>query len=200
MKNFFKFVEPKDNNHFEIKEPEPQFAPKYEKDGQIDTSLSKNIDAIKEFFHFPLSNDFKLRNFDITINSKKYNSIILFYDGLADSNAINLSILKPLMKNLNVESKSIIKKVEKDDIKDIILGTMLIQSQINITKDYKEIIDAVNHGECAILVDTLDIGFLCDVKKIPARSVGKSEIEMTIKGPSEGFIETLRTNTALIRK
>ena len=148
----------------------------------------------------PISNDFKLRTFDITINSQKYNAAIIFYDGLADSESINKAILKPLMKSISFESKSMLKKISMNDLKDAILSTMLIQSQLNISNKYSEVIDSINHGECALFVDTLNLAIICDVKKIPARSINKSENEMTIKGPSEGFIETLRTNTALIRK
>lgn len=200
MKNFFKFNKPKDSYEFQIKEPELPIAPKYDKNENISTDLSKNIEIIKDFFHFPTSNDFKMRNFEIKINGKEYNSIIIFYDGLADSSSINTGIIKPLIKNINFESKSILKTENKENLKNIILGNMLIQSQISLTKDFSELIDSVNHGECALLVESLDIAIVCDVKKIPDRSVDKSQNEMTIKGVSESFVETLRTNTALIRK
>ena len=77
---------------------------------------------------------------------------------------------------------------------------MLIQSQISLVENFSKLIDSVNHGECALLVESLDVAIVCDVKKIPDRSVDKSQNEMTIKGVSESFVETLRTNTALIRK
>lgn len=79
-------------------------------------------------------------------------------------------------------------------------GKILIQSQVEICETFSKLIDGINHGECAILIDTLDIAIICDVKKVPDRSVDKSENEMTIKGISESFVESLRTNTALIRK
>ena len=200
MKNIFKFVPNDDDNNFIIQEPELQMAIKNDKNGNVSSSLNENLEAFKEFFHFPLSNDFKIRLFEISINSQKHNAALLFYDGLADSNSINNAILKPLMKDICIEQKGIIKKISSNDLKDVILGTVLVQSQLNITEKYSKIIDAINHGECALFVDTLNVAIVCDAKKIPARSIGKSENEMTIKGPSEGFIETMRTNTALIRK
>lgn len=200
MKNFFKFEPTKNANDFRIQEPELPLAIKHNKNENVNPSLDKNLEALKEFFHFPLSNDFKIRTFDININSQKYNAAILFYDGLVDSESLNKAVLKPLMKTISFESKSVLKKLSANDLKDAILGAMLIQSQLSIAPTYDKVIDALNHGECALFVDTLNLAILCDAKKIPARTVGKSENEMTIKGPSEGFIETLRTNTALIRK
>ena len=200
MKNIFKFIPPEDNNYFKIEEPQLQMALKHDKHGFVDSSLSNNLDAMKEFFHFPLSNDFKLRTFDISVNGEKYNAAICFYDGLVDSNSLNNAILKPLMNEICTTSKSVLKKPSCDTLKNAILGAMLIQSNLNIVSEYSKVIDSINHGDCALFVDSLNIAIICDAKKIPARSVGKSENEMTIKGPSEGFIETLRVNTALIRK
>lgn len=200
MKNFFKFEPTKNPTVFHVQEPELPLAKKHNKDENINKSLEKNLEALKDFFHFSLSNDFKIRNFDININNQTYNAAIFFYDGLVDSNELNKSVLKPLMKSICFESKSVLKKLQSNDLKDAIVGTILNQTQLSIVNNYGKVINAINHGECALLVDSLDMAILCDAKKIPARSVGKSENEMTIKGPSEGFVETLRINTALIRK
>lgn len=121
MNDFFKFNKPKDSYEFQIKDPELPIAPKYTKDENVSSDLSKNVEIIKNFFHFPLSNDFKMRNFKIKINEKEYNSIVVFYDGLADSNSINTAIIKPLIRGITSESKSILKSESKENLKNIIL-------------------------------------------------------------------------------
>ena len=121
MKDFFKFNKPKDSYKFQIKDPDLPIAPKYTKEENVSSDLNKNIEIIKTFFHFPLSNDFKMRNFKIKINEKEYNSILVFYDGLADSNSINTAIIKPLVKGITSESKSILKSESKENLKNIIL-------------------------------------------------------------------------------
>lgn len=122
MKNFFKFNEPTNSYEFYIKNPELQIAQKYNKDEKFFSELNKNIEIIKSFFHFPKSNDFKIRTFEIDINSNKLNAVIMFYDGLVDSDTINSSILKPLMKSINIESKSILKN---NDISEKIKNEIL---------------------------------------------------------------------------
>lgn len=121
MKDFFKFNKPKDSYEFQIKDPDLPIAPKYTKEENVSSDLNKNIEIIKTFFHFPLSNDFKMRNFKIKINEKEYNSILVFYDGIADSNSINTAIIKPLVKGITSESKSILKSESKENLKNIIL-------------------------------------------------------------------------------
>ena len=121
--SFFKF-KPKDNQIFQIATANPPSPNKYNKKNQIDFSLNKNVEVLKELLHFPDSNDIIFRFFDININNQKYNSLLVFYDGLTDSDLINDYLLKQLLKKINIEepnNKSIIKSKNKLDIKDIIV-------------------------------------------------------------------------------
>jgi len=202
MPSFFKF-EPKDKALFEIENNTTIIHPKYNKENQLDYSLAKNIDVLKDLLHFPDSNDLIFRFFDIKINNEKYNAMILFYDGLCDSNLINDYLLRQLMKNITIDispNKSILKNKKLTSIKDILIGNLLSESQISFAKTYHEVITSILHGDCALIVDSIDQAIITDAKKIPSRSINKSENEMTVKGPSEGFVENFRSNTALIRK
>ena len=96
--------------------------------------------------------------------------------------------------------KSILKHKQLFSIKDTLVGDILSESQVSFAKTYRDVIDRILHGDCALIVDTLDQAIISDVKKIPSRSINKSENEMTVKGPAESFIENFRSNTALIRK
>ena len=79
-------------------------------------------------------------------------------------------------------------------------GSIIAECQVTEENTFEKIIDSILAGNCCIFVDTLDTCFICDIKKIPGRSINKSENEMNVKGPAESFIENLRTNAALIRK
>lgn len=195
--------EPNDKSIFSVEPPSQVIKPKYNKNNQLDFSLNKNVDVLKDLLHFPDSNDLVFRFFDIKINSEKYNALIVMYDGLCNSNVINDFVIKQLMKSIKYEepqNKSIIKHKKLLSIKDALVGNVLSESQVSFSKTYSEVIDKILHGDCALIVDTFDQAIISDAKKIPSRSIGKSENEMTVKGPSESFIESLRQNTALIRK
>lgn len=202
MPSFFHF-KPSTTNLFEIEISPKNLEPKYNKNNQLDFCLNKNIDVFKELLHFPDSNDLVFRFFDININNEKYHSMLIMYDGLCDSNIINNYILKQLMQNIHVEetnNKSILKKKKLKNIRNVLIGNFISETQISFAKTYADVIEKVLHGDCALIVDSIDEAIISDVKKIPSRSIGKSENEMTVKGPSEGFVENFRSNTALIRK
>lgn len=202
MSTFFNF-NPKKPNAFQIETPTMPVPNKYNKNNQLDFSLSKNVEVLKDLLHFPDSNDLIFRFFDININSQKYNALIVLYDGLVDSDLINDFLMRQLMSDIKVEvpqNKSIIKNKTMPNLKDIIAGNLLAENQVSFAKTYSKLIDSILHGDCALIIDSIDTAFICDVKKLPGRTVSKSENEMTIKGPSESFVENFRTNTALIRK
>jgi spore germination protein KA len=200
MKNFFKFKPSKPKNDFRISDD--TFTPTLSKEKDINSALKENVEFLQKIFHYPISNDIQFRYFDININENKYNALLIFYDGMVDSNLINGHLIKQLMKKYNSsnEQNSVLKQKNVLNIKDIISGEMLSESQVTFAEKYDDLVTSVLHGDAALLVDTLNIAIICDVKKPPSRSVSKAENEMNIDGPSEAFIESFRTNTALIRK
>lgn len=200
MKNFLKFKPLKEKNTFVIKNDSE--TPTLSKQKNISKSLNNNIEFLEKIFHYPLSNDIQFRHFDIDINNKKYKAVLIFYDGMVDSNLINGYLLKQLMKPYETQTKnnSVIKSNENENLKDIISLNILAESQISFAEKYDELVTSVLHGDAALIIDTLNTSFICDVKSLPSRSVSKAENEMNINGPAEAFIESFRTNTSLIRK
>ena len=74
------------------------------------------------------------------------------------------------------------------------------QNSIKQSNSFEKIFSGVNSGNCALFVDTLNIAFDIDVKGFKQRSVDKPENEIVIRGPHEAFVESIRTNTSLIRR
>lgn len=192
MKNFFKFVPPKENKEFNIKKDRSINIPPYDKNTRIAKSLNENLKIIKCLTHYPTNSDIKIREFETKINSKTYPSALVFYDGLVDSELIDAYILKQLMLNTDIRSQK--------ELKNIILENILTQNQINSAENYDKILSSILSGNCILLIEGLEVAIVCDTKKIPQRSISKSENEMSTRGPSESFIENLRPNTGLIRK
>lgn len=201
MKNFFKFIPQNEPKVFEIEKAES--SPVMSKEKPISSKLQDTVKMLSELLHYPKSNDVQFRFFDITIDSQKLHAFLVYYDGLADSNAISDFILEQFAKEIHTHTQSVIKsplKKNEEEIKNLISGSLIAESALSFASTYEKIIDAILHGDTALLVDSLNTAFICDVKKIPGRPVSKAENEMNLKGPSEAFIEGFRTNTALIRK
>ncbi len=198
IKNPFSFNIDRDNKKFQIAEPE--ITPNISKDVSVSNKLSENVDKLHQLLHYPTSNDVQIREIVININDTKYNSILVSYDGLVDATYISDYILRQLLSAYQVDNKSVIKKNQNIDLKETIEKTILAECQLSDATTFTEVIDNLLHGDSALFVDSLSSAIICDTKKLPGRGVTKAENEMNLKGPSEAFVETFRTNTALIRK
>ena len=72
--------------------------------------------------------------------------------------------------------------------------------EVDITRDWKEIVDFLLAGVFVLLVDGYDKAVLIDARTYPARSVEEPEKDKALRGSKDGFVETIVFNTALIRR
>ena len=216
LTNIFKY-EPKEPYDFSIINDKNEQV--LEKDSlennNIYNNLNVNLDYIKTRYNILINSDIILREFTLTARGKQYNAFILFIDGMVDSNIINDFVLESLMlKNKSnlyngnenrVISEAItnnitVRKVKRFDLVDFIYNSLIPQNNVKIVSTFDEIIAGVNSGNCALFIDTIDKAFNIDVKGFKQRSVSTPNNEVVIKGPQEAFVESIRTNTSLLRR
>ena len=172
-------------------------------------TININIDYIKEKYNTSINSDIKLRTFKLNIMGKQYNCLLLFIDGMVDSESINNFILRPIMSNKNENKKEItsvitnnisIRKIKKFDLEDYITDKLVPQNTMQKKIYFNDIFSSVNMGDCALFIDTLSLAFVIDVKGFESRSITEPKNEIVVRGSQEAFVEKLRTNTSIIRR
>lgn len=161
---------------------------------QIHPSINTNLEIIKKRFSADINADFVLREFKIRIRDELYQAFLCSFDGMVDSLLINNAILQPLM------TLSALPMELKEPVQDVVYNTLIPHNQIKKCKTYQEVIDEVNFGGIGLFIDKIDIAFAGDVKGWEHRNVEQPTSELNIRGPKESFNETIRVNTALLRK
>ena len=63
-----------------------------------------------------------------------------------------------------------------------------------------ELCEDLTHGRCVLLSDALGRALSCEVKSTAQRAVGEPTLEKSLKGSRDSFVESLRLNTALVRR
>lgn len=163
-----------------------------------------NLEFIKTQYSTLINSDIKLREFILTFECKKYKAFLFYIDGMINSESINRFVLNPLMlKNSHLEIKTSsdnISVVKKNNIQTFITDSLLPQNDVTVSNSFLEIFKQVNSGVTALFVDTLNDAFLIDAKGFETRSISTPENEYIVRGPQECFIESIRTNTSLIRR
>lgn len=172
-------------------------------DTPVFSAISKNINFLNYKYNLLINSDVVLRKFTITISNRKFESALLFIDGLVDNDSINEAILSPLLLKNSIKmqfSSPKVSEVKKFDLKEFLLKNILTQNSIKIENNFKNVFSKVNSGFCALFVDTLSEAICIEVKDFKTRAVEPPKDETVIRGAHEGFNENLRTNTSLIRK
>ena len=123
--------------------------------------------------------------FEFTAGSK--NALAVYVDSITDKETLGLQVIFPL-KNANVSQsvKKLAKTITCANVKTVI--------------EIKEAANEVLNGSTVILIDGKAGGFAADVKKFDVRAIAEPPTELAIRGPRNGFIESIKTNLSLVRR
>ncbi|WP_174732706.1 spore germination protein [Mesobacillus harenae] len=161
-----------------------------------ESNLDKNISYVKDVMGN--SSDLVVRNIIIGGHTN-LKAALIYLDGLTDNVAIDQYIMGALMIQLNGKIPADL-TTKPEPLIDWIKDSGLIINDVTPTESLKEIIEAILVGDCAILLDGSNKALLANAKGWEKRSVDEPKTESVVRGPRDGFVETLRTNTALIRR
>lgn len=159
----------------------------------ISPDLQFNIDHIKK--KLGNSSDIVIRNFQAGKNGEIKLGII-YTDGLTDSASIQDLILDTLM----VEIRNADLEVAVPDCFEIIKSQTLPVGGIVEITDFQKLFNHVLSGDTMLLMDGSPKGLALGSRGWVDRGVQEPSSQTVVRGPKDGFTETLRTNTALIRR
>lgn len=167
-------------------------SPSLTTDDLLNTSLAKNIKVIQNTLGH--SNDIIIR--EITIGeAEPHRLAIISIDGLSDKTMISDSVIDKLMANIEEEQE-----IEITTINQYVRSSYLTIGDVMNIEYFTTLYHAILNGETVILLDGFAEGIVTSTKSAKDRAVTEPSTESVIRGPRESFTETLRTNTALIRR
>ena len=156
--------------------------------GTVFSALKQNIDYLKQVWGD--NTDVVFREFHLAGNSEK-KAALVFVDGLVDKKILNDNVLAPLM---------LYREEKISDELSFIAENILTVNSVKEETDLEKIIEGVMSGAAYIFADGCAVGLELDIRDWSARSVSEPGTEITIRGPQEGFVETLKINLALLRR
>ena len=112
-------------------------------------------------------------------------------DGLTSGADTSEYVIQPIMQQLRGETMV--------QLYDRALYQVVVNSVAKPCKDLDDVALLLVNGFCVVLFP--EVGALAfEVKTGEKRSLSGPELEHTSKGPKDAFVETVRTNTSLIRR
>lgn len=86
-----------------------------------------------------------------------------------------------------------------DELMDY-LNTHVTFVQVQPVTKMSDVVRFILSGPMVTFIDGFDKALLIDTRIYPMRSIQQSQVERVIRGPHDGFVETMLMNTALIRR
>jgi len=155
----------------------------------LSKDLNENLKAIKDIF--VNADDLVIREFKIG-RELQINAIAVMIVGLVNEQSVNECLIKPLMSlHLDISMESVV-KVVKD--------SALFVGSIQETQKLDDTITGILSGDTALFIEGEDSVLLASIRGWEARGVEEPKTESVVRGPREGFVESLSTNTALLRR
>lgn len=151
---------------------------------KISINSQDNIKYIKELLKD--NSDIVYREFFICKNLR---GALVYIDGMADKLLLDDYVLESLM----LEEDEVI---DAQEIKEKILSV----SDLREVDKLSEGVNAFLSGDTLLFIDNLDEAYVLATRSWPNRGVSEPSGETVVRGSREGFTETIRFNTALVRR
>lgn len=161
--------------------------------------ISKSLIEIRTELEsrFSECSDFVTREIKIG-KGRSISILISFIDGMVNKQLINSDILRPLMIEFNeIETRQDLKD---NSILYVLEEKLICSCRIEEVFSFDESIDSILSGDTLIYINGCDMALKAGLRGWDKRGVIEPTTDSVVRGPREGFTETLRTNTALLRR
>ncbi|MGH4122114.1 MAG: spore germination protein [Clostridium sp.] len=156
---------------------------------KVSNSLEENKKNISNIFD--KCNDLVIREFKITSNTK-FSAILVYIDNMIETRTFEESIIVRLT-NIKVENSY---PPNSKEYSQYLLGIM----DNNIYGDISKVVVSILDGKVVLFVDEINEAMVIDINNPPGRDVEEPQSETVLRGPREGFTESITSNVALLRK
>jgi len=152
-------------------------------------SLVDNVSQFKEIFH---DDDTFMTRFFANSKQSSVRFCILYLDGMVDAETIYNSIIDPLV---HADFSD-----EKQWNMDTLMNQVIITHKVEKSQDSDDLVTAIIRGDSVLLMENCYDALIISSKGWKSRSTSEPEGEKAIRGPREGFVESLIENISMIRR
>ncbi|MBR5111510.1 MAG: spore germination protein [Clostridia bacterium] len=156
--------------------------------GVITEDFAQSLSLLRKASHAEESEDVALREF----TALGHAAALLYVDGLTDGENVQRFLLEPLLHALPPQ--------EDEPLDQYLMRYVLPLASVSSTTHVSQVLNRVFSGDAALIMDTMQGALIADMKGFVKRSVSEPINESVVAGPHEGFTESLRDNTVLIRR
>ncbi|WP_235959407.1 spore germination protein [Paenibacillus silvestris] len=162
----------------------------------VSNNLSQNVSIMKEMVGN--SPDLVIKEFLIADSSIRM--AVVYTEGMVDKKIIDEHILEPLMSGTRRSAELAVELLGHPDPIGMLKETVLTVESVSEAADYETLLLAVLSGDSVIFMENTSRAIIASTGGGEYRGVEEPSAQSLIRGPREGFTESLKTNIAMIRR
>lgn len=162
-------------------------------DKPLSTSLEQNRSIITK--ELGGSQDIVFRELQLADPGHTH-ALIVYVQGLVDDERLNEFVIQPLRRERFPEDED----TQPGHLIDMMKSSLLSTGMLMDISDWKLLYQKLFLGYSIIMVEGTGKALAANVVGGPRRGIEEPKTEMAIRGPREGFTESIRSNTAMIRR
>jgi len=155
----------------------------------MEKDLDRNIQIMNQIF---INDETMIKRNFVNQRHSKIKCCAFFFDGMVDNKTIDEYIIKPIMESNYLSVNS--------DIADEILTKVIVTNNAWKTENLIDITQSMVHGDTVRCVCGCSSALIISTKGWQTRAITEPDNEKALRGPREGFTESLMINLSLIRR
>lgn len=158
---------------------------------QLTVSLEHNVKQFKSIFSH--DDTIVIREFQNKY-MKKVKGCLVYIDGMVDNQIMNAAILEPVLCN------DLKEHIDENNLLEELKSKIIISNQVEKSSDVYGIVSSILGGDTALLLEGYDHVLIINSKGWESRGIEEPQSERVVRGPREGFNESLLINISLVRR
>jgi spore germination protein KA len=151
----------------------------------LSSDLNQNIQDLRSLYED--CSDVVFRSFLI---GRQIKAELIYIEGLSNAQEMDTNVLSPLMRETKGEQNHLTEWLEEK----------VSVSKVKEVKTFADCIENISMGNPVMLVELESQGVALGLAQWEKRSIEEPTSESVVRGPREGFTETLGVNTSMLRK
>ena len=160
----------------------------------LSSNLDENIKHLRSVFD--RCNDVAMRSFQINAE-EPIDGFLIYIDGMIDEKLTAANVLRSLQLNPAILKGQ---EINRSNAFNIIKDSFLSTTEVRIVNDMTKVVENILSGQAVLLIEGTPQAIVSSVRQMEDRSVEEPQSEPLVRGPRDGFVESLRINTTLIRR
>lgn len=163
---------------------------KNSKSKELAVSLEENIALFESIFDLDDMIQFRMLE---NKAQKGLQGCVIYVEGMIDHQTLDEYVIQHVISND-------VPRYTRNDYLEELKTKSLTASDLTVTDNLEEIVEAVLRGDAALLLDGEPKAITICCKDLKSRNVEEASSEKAVRGPREGFSEPILINLSLIRR